>query len=688
MFFEAALLGATYYGSERLKEDSPVVKTVRTVFNEVVWLLTAKDEPPEPVARPARPALLAVSEPDNVVAVREHYKNVGLLSVGALTLAKVFPAFGILGFASYAYALAPHLRKVVEELRDSGEINVDGLFLLADTLALISRSYVAAAFSLYLIQEGKLGIVRAKDTSIKHVQHLFAELPETVSILDDGALREVPLQSVKRGDRLVLHGGQVIPVDGLIVEGCAGVDQHVLTGESQLAEKCPGDPVFANTLLINGRIVVSVEKSGPETTANQVAYMLFNSISHKSKIQLRGEAWADQLVRPMFYASLVLLPFLGPVPTSVFINAHIGVRIRILAPMSTLKHISAASRKGILVKDGRALEKFLEVDTILFDKTGTLTSDEPEVADIISAGRHSAQQIVRYAAIAEQKLAHPIARAILSKARELNVAWPDIDDSRYSIGYGIKVECEGETIQVGSLRYLEGEAIPLPPNMLGLQNGNRSLVVIAVNRSVVGAMRLQPRTRLDMTDIVARLREQGMRHLAIVSGDSDEPTRLLAENLGMDEYFANVLPQEKAEIVKRLQAEGRKVCFVGDGINDAIALKQADVSVSLAGAHSIARDMAEIVLMDGHVGAINVLHDISSELERDLKRSLNYSLAPGAINLLGAFLLHFNTLTSLLVNATFGVMGAMHTLPENETPAQPEGPVIPRQNAHSLRRRG
>ena len=671
MFFEAALIGLTWCGAELLTEDTPAVRTVRTVFEEVKWLLTAQDEPSESDLWPRTPAsdpAPVVHDHASAVAVREHYKDASVVTVGAMALAKVIPVAGIPGFASYVYGMGPHVRKVLQDVRDSGDVTVDSLFLLADALALLSHSYLAAAFSLYLIQEGKLAVVRAKDTSMKHVRHLFTELPESVSVLVNGSERLMPLQSLQRGDRVVLHAGQVIPVDGVIEEGSGGIDQHVLTGESQLVETSPGDSVFANTALTSGRIVVTVEKSGPETTANQVAQILFRSVDHKSELQLRGEAWADRLVRPMFYSSVALLPFLGPVSTSVFINAHIGMRIRILAPMSTLKHISAASRKGILVKDGRALEKFLEIDTILFDKTGTLTSNEPEVVEVNSAGRLTVEEIVRYAAIAEQKLSHPIARAIVQKARAMDLDWPDLSDSNYTVGYGIKVVCDGETIEAGSLRYLDREGIELPAALTEQIDGDRNLVFIVLNGEVAGALQLKPCLRLDMAGLIARLRAQGIRHLAIVSGDSEAPTRLLAEQLGMDEYFAGVLPQDKAEIVRRLQAEGRKVCFVGDGINDAIALKHADVSVSLAGAHSIARDMAEIVLMDGHVGGLGHLHEISTQLERDLQQSLRYSLAPGGINLLGAFLLHFNTLTSLLVNATFGIAGAMNTLPEPETP--------------------
>jgi P-type E1-E2 ATPase len=319
------------------------------------------------------------------------------------------------------------------------------------------------------------------------------------------------------------------------------------------------------------------------------------------------------------------------------------------------------------------LEKFLEVDTLLFDKTGTLTYEDPEVSDVVALGAFTVEEIVRYAAIAEQKLAHPIAKAIVHKARELGVSFPDIDDSSYSIGYGTKVDCQGEIIQAGSLRYLEGEGLLISKRCRLLQDAQdasgRSHVFLAVNRKIIGALQLQPRLRSEIAEVVAHLRRQGIRYMAVVSGDRDAPTRLLADQLGMDGYFSSALPEQKAETVAMLQANGKKVCFVGDGINDSIALKQADVSISLAGANTIAKDMAEIIIMDGRFGSMARLHEISKTLDKNLRESLALSVAPGAINLLGAFLLDFNTLASLLVSGSFGIYGALRALPSKSPSA-------------------
>ncbi len=684
MILELALLGATYLGAKRLKEDGPLASKVREFTGRVIDSILP---PPSPAAAPSRedaaaPTLPPEPEPDleaadaepegkePVIAIRKHYRDVSLFSVGALAVRGFVPFAGVAGVAAYVYGLAPHLLSVEDHLKKKRTVNVDCLFLLADVLALLSGSYVAAAFSLYLIQSGRLGVVLAKDSGRRHIQHLFRDLPGRVWVVRDGVEVEVPLSSVDKGDVLALHAGAVIPVDGIVVEGAAAVDQRMLSGESAPVEKGPDDVVLANTVLISGRLRVRVERSGAETTAGRIADVILHSVDHKSDVQLRGEEWADSLTNPMFFTSLALLPFLGPVSTSVFINSHIGVRIRILAPMNTLKHISRASRQGLLIKDGRALEKYLGIDAILFDKTGTLTDDAPEVSHIFAADGRSADEVLRYAAIAEQKLAHPIAKAVLAKARAARVAYPDIDDSQYAIGYGIRVACDGEVIRVGSLRYLSGEGIPVAEEWTGLQraeeNAGRSLVFVAVDGGLAGALRLEPRVRREMHAVIADLRQRGVKYMAIVSGDADAPTRRLAADLGMDDYHAEVLPQAKADIVAKLQAEGYRVCFVGDGINDAVALKQADVSVSLAGASTAARDMAEIVLMNGHVRSLADLHEISANLEDDLRKCLTLSVVPGVINLFGAFVFDFNTLASLLVNSGFGFWGGLQAMPRDD----------------------
>jgi Cu2+-exporting ATPase len=342
---------------------------------------------------------------------------------------------------------------------------------------------------------------------------------------------------------------------------------------------------------------------------------------------------------------------LGTSAGLVVLSARFGNSIRILAPLGTFTHLKLASQKGILVKDGRAIENLMKVDTILFDKTGTLTNKALEVDKLILIDDYAEDELLTYAAAAECKMTHPIAKAILAKASHLTL--PDIDDSKYQIGFGITINIENRLIQVGSARFLKMEGIVLPDKikqaMTHAHTIGHSLVMVAVNRQLIGAIELQSVVRSEVKQLVANLRQHGIKHIAIVSGDHKQPTRKLAEELGMDDYFYEILPQEKANIVEQLQKEGKSVCFVGDGINDAIAMKKANVSISLTGASSIATDVAEVVLMDGTLHHLTDLFNIAKQLETNLQTSLSISLVSTAINLSGAFFFNLGFASAVVI---------------------------------------
>jgi len=432
-----------------------------------------------------------------------------------------------------------------------------------------------------------------------------------------------------------------------------------LTGESQPIEKGSGDKVLASTFIMTGRVYMRVEKSGEDTTIAKVGEILQNSAHFKSNVQLKGEEWANKATLPMLLLAGIVLPVFGPVSTVVFISSHFGVRVRIFAPLGTLNHIALAAHKGILVKDGRALESLNEIDTVIFDKTGTLTNEQPMVGAVILCDSYSEEEILMYAAAAERKFTHPIAKAITQKAEAAQLILPDIEESNYQIGYGVTVNHKNQTIRVGSLRFMTMEGLSIPDSIKGMEsdiyNKGSSLVFVAINGKVSGAIEIQPQIRPEVEGIIADLRQRGIKHIAIISGDHQEPTRNLAEKLGMDNYHYDILPENKATIVEQLQSEGRSVCFIGDGINDAIAMKKANVSISLAGATSIATDMAEVVLMDGSLSHLSDLFDISKKLDANLDNTLLYSIVPSVINLSGAFVFHFSILTAFFVNGASGL---------------------------------
>ncbi len=344
------------------------------------------------------------------------------------------------------------------------------------------------------------------------------------------------------------------------------------------------------------------------------------------------------------------------------LNSDLGTGIRMAAPLGMLSTLALCAQTGILVKDGRALDLLCEVDTVLFDKTGTLTRERPEVGRMVAANGFNPLQILRFAAAAEQRFHHPIALAILQKGRELGLRLPATDGTQYQVGYGITVGIDGCRVRVGSRRFMAIEGVPLTREIEAtLDEAHReghTMVMVAVDDQLGGAIELRASVRPEVRGIVQGLRQRGIKHIAIISGDHEAPTRKLAEELGMDRYFAQVLPVDKAEYVEKLQREGRKVCFVGDGVNDAIALKKANVSISLRGATSIASDTAHVVFMEQGLGKLCQLRDIARDLERNVRNSWIMILVPNIACVVGVFTLGFGIGASVVTN-NVAALGAL-----------------------------
>jgi Cu2+-exporting ATPase len=350
----------------------------------------------------------------------------------------------------------------------------------------------------------------------------------------------------------------------------------------------------------------------------------------------------------------VALATMGPQGAVAVLNSDFGTGIRMAAPLGMLTSLALCAHKGILVKDGRALELMNDVDTVLFDKTGTLTQERPEVGHIATYNGNVRNRLLQLVAAAEQRFSHPIAKAIVMEFEKTGMPMLPIDDSKYQVGYGIDAAIDGHKVMVGSIRYLKLENIEIPEEVQEVvemaHREGHTLVMAAIDRKFAGVIELRASQRPEVISIIKGLRQRGIKHIAIISGDHEAPTRKLAQSLGMDEYFAGVLPADKADYVERLQKQGKKVCFVGDGINDSIALKKANVSISLRGASSIATDTAQIVFMEESLHRLCELRDIAQALDRNVRTSWYLILAPNVLCILGAFTMGFGIMASVLTN--------------------------------------
>lgn len=326
--------------------------------------------------------------------------------------------------------------------------------------------------------------------------------------------------------------------------------------------------------------------------------------------------------------------------------------MRILSPLTTLNTLHFISQKGILIKEGSVLEKLSQVDTIVFDKTGTLTLKQPVVQNIYSCNRVMEDDLLIYAASAEHRQTHPVAQALLAAAEERGLNLKEIEDSRYEVGYGIKVAIASHLVWVGSERLMQLEGISITKEMQEISqhcdSKGYSFIMVAIDGELSGGIELAPAIRPEAQAVINELRQRQIMTY-IISGDQEGATKTLAEELRIDRYISEILPEAKSAIVEQLQKEGKTVCFVGDGINDSIALKKADISISLHGAATVATDTAQVVLMDGNLMQIVSLLDIAKQFKQKEKNNLLTTILPGVACIGGVFLFHSGLYASIIL---------------------------------------
>ena len=602
--------------------------------------------------------------PQEVSLNRRIALSVGFL--GALILGKlIFPASLIVTVPlSFTLAL-PVFEMARNSVRQQRRVTYHVIAAINVVAIYLCGLYIPAIFATFFFYLGEKLLLVTQDRSHKGLISVFSQQPRTVWVLRDGVEVERPFEELALGDIIVVDAGGVMPADGVVVKGMASIDQHMLTGEAQPAEKAPGDQVYASTMVLAGKLYVRVDKAGAETVAAKIGEVLNKTASYQLALQSRGSKIAHDAALPTLILTGLALP-LGADSALGMLNSSFGISVRVSAPITMLNLFNIASYHAILLKDGRSLELLSSVDTVLFDKTGTLTLSQPNVARVYAVGKLDEERVLTLAAAAEHRQTHPIALAVVTEAQSRGLTIPEIDHARYEIGYGIKVHVGKQTVLVGSDRFMRISEITVPPEIEQVQadchGKGHSLILVSVNGELAGAIELQPTIRPEAESVVKALRKRGLK-MAIISGDQEGPTRRLAERLGMDQFFANVLPEGKASLVEQLQAQGKSVCFVGDGINDSIALKKANVSVSLRGATTVATDAAQVVLMQESLQKLPFLFHLGDEMERSLRWGYQAGMIPGVINVFGVFFLGWGYYTGMgltMLSLAAGVGIAMY----------------------------
>jgi heavy metal translocating P-type ATPase len=468
------------------------------------------------------------------------------------------------------------------------------------TIALLSALAIGEFFTALVITAFVLAAEVLEGLTVgrgrRAIQSLLDFLPATVAVRRNDQIVEVASDQVRVGDTVIVRPGGRIPVDGVVVAGRSFVEQAAITGEAMPVEKAAGDPVYAGTINQSGALEIGAQRLGRDTTFGSIIEAVESAERSRAPIQKTSDRLAGYLVYFALGAAVLTFVVTHNVRSTISVVIVAGAcGIAAGTPLAILGAIGRAAHHGAIIKGGLYLEALADVDTILLDKTGTLTFGTPQIREVVSANGFGEHEIIAAASIAERKSEHPLAKAVMARAAELAILPVEPEEFWYTPGKGVRVSHEGEEILVGSLALLveHGMTRGLPAN----RNGDgMSEVYVARAGQVLGSIRIADVLRPAAKNAVAAMRQMGLRTV-LLSGDTQAATSSIGRDLGVDEAVGGLLPDQKAKWVTDLRTIGRKVAMVGDGINDAPALVQANVGIAMGSGTDVARESADVILI-------------------------------------------------------------------------------------------
>ncbi len=539
---------------------------------------------------------------------------------------------------------------------------VTGFVTVAHDLGLAPRllnySGVAAMIMAFHLT-GRYVETKARGRASSAIQKLLSLEANTATVLRDGEEVEVPLEDVEAGDLMRVRPGEKIPTDGVVVDGHSSVDESLATGESMPVEKSEGDEVIGSTVNEEGVLEVRATGVGEDTFLSNVIRMVEEAQATRVPIQefadrvtgvfvptILGAAAATFVAWLAFPGPLrevatwasAFLPWVDPSLGTLSLAVFAAVAVLVIAcpcalglatPTALMVGTGMGAENGILIRSGEAIQTLREIDTIVLDKTGTITRGEPGVTDLVPADGWDEASLLRHAASAESGSEHPLGRAMVERARGRDLELFDVADFEAVTGRGVRADLDGREILVGSGRFMGEEGVdvsPLADRLRSLEEEAKTAVYVAVDGELAGIAAVADELKEDSVEAVAALREFGLE-TAVVTGDNERTARAIAERVGIDRVLAEVLPDEKVDEVRRLQDEGRTVAMVGDGINDAPALKQANVGVAIGTGTDIAIESADVTLVEGDLSAVVRAVRLSRVTFRKIRQNLFWAYA-------------------------------------------------------------
>ncbi len=488
-------------------------------------------------------------------------------------------------------------------------------------------------------------------------------------VTEDGTEEQRPALEVKKGDKIKIHMGDVIPVDGKVVDGDAMVNEASMTGEPLAIHKRPGKTVHAGTVIEEGNVVVEVFSINKETRLNKIIDLIENSEELKADAQSKAEKLADSIVPYSLLATALTYLFTGNATKALSVlMVDFSCAIKLTTPLSIISAMREASDNRMMVKGGKFLEKYATADTIVFDKTGTLTNASPKVVHVFPmTKRYTREDILRMAACIEEHFAHSIATAIVKQAEEEGIKHEeDHSEVEYIVAHGIATTYGDKRVVIGSRHFLfDDEGIKINKRQekkIKKEVEDHSVVYMAIDGKLEGLICIDDPVREEAKYVIEELKQLGIENVIMLTGDSESGAKSSAESLGITEYRSQVLPEDKSRIVEELKSEGKTVIMVGDGINDSPALAAADVSVSMKNSSDIAREVADISLLSDDLYDLVTLRKLSTGMFDKINTNYRRIIAVnGTLLILGVFGVITPSTSSMVHNLSTMLFGALST---------------------------
>lgn len=501
--------------------------------------------------------------------------------------------------------------------------------------------FESAAVITTLVLLGQVLELRARNQTGKAIRRLLELAPKTARLIQaDGTETDIPLSRVQVGDRLRIRPGEKIPVDGVVMEGISAVDESMITGEPIPVEKALGGKLVGGTVNGSGGLVMQVERVGRDTLLSRIIKVVGEAQRSRAPIQRLADTVALWFVPAVIVTALLtfcLWAWLGPAPALAYALVN-AVAVLIIAcpcalglatPMSVMVGTGRGAQMGILIKQAAVLEVLARVDTLLIDKTGTLTEGKPRLASVVSLKEESVsgQDILALAAGLEQASEHPLAKAVVDGAKAKGMALSQPENFMAVPGKGAMGKVAGRSVLIGNLALMRESGVNtdgLAEKTASLREEGQTVMLVAIDNQAVGLIGVADTMRPTASEAVQRLKRDGL-NLVMLTGDNRVTARAVARHLGIEQVEADVLPEDKAAVIKRLQAEGRKVAMAGDGINDAPALAQADVGIAMGSGSDIAIETADVALIGGDLSGLLRARQLSRAVLRNIRQNLFFA---------------------------------------------------------------